>query len=79
MGCVLSYSPAFEVGTESCVKTVLLMAWPSSSGIECTSSEMTWTAGSAPFASASLAGKGRLEVTMRRGGGRAAIMDVVVK
>jgi hypothetical protein len=61
------------------VKTVLLIAWPPSSGIETTSSEMTWTAGSAPFASASLAGNGRLEATIRRGGGRADIMRVAVK
>lgn len=41
-------------------------------------SETTWTAGSAPSFAANADGSGKLEVTIRRGGGSAAMMRVVV-
>jgi len=40
---------------------------------------MTWTAGSAPSAFESLAGRGRFEVVMRRGGGRVAMINCDVE
>jgi hypothetical protein len=49
-------------------------ACPPSSGIVERVSEITWTAGSALSAEDKVQGMGRLEVTMRRGDGRAAML-----
>lgn len=54
----------------SWVNTVPLYNIPSNSAICATSSDRTWIAGSGFFFAECCAGSGRLEVTMRRGGGR---------
>ena len=58
------------------MKTVLLAAWLWSSGTGVIVSETTWTAGSAQSIPASFDGNGRLDITMRRGCGREAIVGI---
>lgn len=65
----LTYVPLLLVGTLSCVKTVPRCIIPGNSSCCTTLLTRTWTAGSGVSPVARLAGSGKFEVAMRRGGG----------